>query len=252
MQSHIFSIGIIFNGLVCGFVGATAVALVLFLRRRWERLPETMRAYTWFWWFTALVWMLISIRYMFVGNGYVGPEIRYFDSLVQVCIFFTGPTLLYYAVLRVIGRKEIAQIAAILSFIIVMIGIIFILQPNGVPTREVTLFSAESTVNAASFAIFTFQATIILFLLLSDIAITMRAWRKNHSSAELHNALYSAAVVLYLVLGSIDESKIITDWPLVVFRLFYTGAFLFVYLTIIQSDISHENYLVQYNTETML
>ena len=68
-------------------------------------------------------------------------------------------------------------------------------------------------------------------------------WRRTKNQGEFYSALFSVSVGIYLLLGTIDESKVITDWPLVVFRLLYSGAFLFVYLVIVQAEAVQEKYL---------
>lgn len=239
-----FSIGIVFMGLVCTFVGGTALGLVLFLRRRWSRLDLTMRSYTWFWWFTSMVWLFSGLRYLLAGFGIAGSEINHLDIVVQAAVFFTGPPLIYYATMKVTHREDFARATSFVSFLLGVVAVWFVLQPHGVPIRDVTFFSAEATVNLRSFGIFSFEATIILFLLLYDIVNHLIAWRREKNREKFYNALFSVSVVIYLLLGTIDESKVITDWPLVVFRLLYSGAFLFVYLIIVQAEAMQEKYLL--------
>jgi uncharacterized membrane protein YhaH (DUF805 family) len=84
---------------------------------------------------------------------------------------------------------------------------------------------------------------LILFFLLVDIGVTVRRWRHDRYPGASYEVLYSAAIVVYLALGSIDESKVLVDWPLVVFRMLYAGAFLAVYLTMAQEEASRTSYL---------
>ena len=243
MSLAAFSIGIVFMGLVCTFVGGTALGLVLFLRRRWSRLDLTMRSYTWFWWFTSLVWLFSGLRYLLAGLGVTGSEINHLDVVVQAAVFFTGPPLFYYATMKVTSREDLARATTFASFLLGVAAVWFVLQPHGVPVRDVTFFSAEATVNLRSFSIFSFEAAIILFLLLYDIVNHLMTWRRTKNQGEFYSALFSVSVGIYLLLGTIDESKVITDWPLVVFRLLYSGAFLFVYLVIVQAEAVQEKYL---------
>lgn len=238
-----FNIGILFNAFVTATIAGTAIALVFFFRKRWDRLDESMRAYAWFWWFTAIVWAPSSLRYLVVSSGYAGPEMGVLDLLVQGGVFFTGPSLFYYLGLRVFGNRAIAQRSAVVSMLLAVLSMWFTSQPNGIPLKDVTTFSAEATVNQISFIIFSVQASIIFALLVFDTVRRLRIWKTRGMRQQLYHALYSAALLVYLSLGSIDESKVITDWPIVVFRLLYTGAFLMVYLVITQDEDSRAEFL---------
>ena len=57
-------------------------------------------------------------------------------------------------------------------------------------------------------------------------------------------ALYSISLLVYVVLGGVDQSKIILDWPLIVFRSLYSGAFLMAYLTIVRHEAHLEEFLI--------
>lgn len=221
------------------------MALVIFLRQRWDRLDPTMKAYTWFWWFTVLVWIFSSGRYILAGFGYTGQWIRNLDIVVQTSIFFTGPALFYYIILRVFRNELTASILATISFAMGLVSIWFLFQPNGVPIRDVTDFSADATINSISFAIFSIQISVLLFLLLYDIVTHLHRWRQVRNQVFLYEALYSVAIVVYVVLGSVDESKIITGWPLVAFRLLYSGAFMFAYLIITQDEEVKQTYFLE-------
>ncbi len=238
------SIGILFNALVCATVAASALALTIFLFRKRASLDSAMHAYAWFWWFTVLVWVCSSIRYLIVSFGYAGTWIQYLDIIIQSTVFFTGPPLLYYAIARVFRNAKLSNIAAVGSVVLGLVAMWFILQPHGMPVLDVTYFSAEATANATSFFIFALEAGSILLLLLVDVTRRFNNWRRERSRASIYQALYSLSVVVYLIIGSIDESKIITDWPIIVFRMLYAGAFLLAYLIITQDEASQEEYLV--------
>ncbi len=244
MSLSIQSIGILFNALVCATVAAAALALTLFLLRKRGNLDSAMHAYAWFWWYTVLVWVGSSVRYLIISLGYAGEWINFLDVLIQGTVFFTGPPLIYYATARVFRSARISNVIAITSVLLGIISMWFILQPHGIPVLDVTYFSAEATTNAVSFSIFSLEAGSILILLFVDVARRLQNWRHERSRASVYQALYSMSVIVYLILGSIDESKVMTDWPLIIFRMLYAGSFLMAYLIITQDEASQEEYLV--------
>jgi hypothetical protein len=244
MVLNVLSIGILFNALVSAVVAGVALALVLFLHRRWPRLDPSMRAYTWFWWMTVLVWLPSAIRYLLAGVGYAGPWLHHLDVTVQAAVFFSGPPLFVYLSRRVFKNDRLGDSLASASFLLGLVALWFVLQPGGVPIRDVTFFSADATINVVSFAIFALEIAAVLVLLLYDVGSRVQRWRQERQSFALYDALYSVAIVVYVVLGSVDESKVITSWPLVAFRLLYSSAFLMVYLIMIQEEAFRQRYLV--------
>ncbi len=244
MGMSVISIGILFNALVAATVSATALALTYFLWRRRARLDSAMHAYTWFWWFTVLVWAGSAFRYTLISMGYFGMGVKYLDATIQTAVFFTGPSLFYYVSLRVFGSERVAKITSGLSVLLGIVALYFVLRPDGIPIRDVTYFSAEGTINQKSFLIFSLEAGAILVLLIYDMVHRLLEWHHEQRRAALYHALYSGSVVLYIMIGSIDESKVITDWPLIIFRMLYAGAFLLVYLFITLDEASQETYLL--------
>lgn len=237
------SIGILFNGFVSAMISGVAFALIIFLRRRYQQLNATMRAYTWFWWVTALVWLPVAIRYSITGFGYAGPWLRYLDIIVQAAVFFTGPPLFVYVTLRLFKNEKLANWLGLVSLALGCVSLWLVLKPDGIPVRDVTFFSADAAINQTSFIIFGAQAGLILALLFFDIVSSVRTWKQTGRPGIGYEILYSTAIVIYIVLGSVDESKIIIDWPLVVFRMLNAGAFLAVYLTMTQEEASKAAYL---------
>jgi len=245
-------VGIMFNAFVSGIVASIAFAFGIFLFRRWKKLDDSMRAYAWFWIMTMIVWASSSVRYLIVGLGffnpgdaYYGSSIHYFDILLQGSIFFTGPPLFYYAGSRIFKNYRVAQALSALSFIIGIAALRFLIGENGITAPQFTYFSADSSITRYLFMVFTAQAAVILLMLLYDTANNLRLWWTTGGIRFRFFALYSLIIVIYTVLGSIDQSKIVIDWPLVLFRLLYSAAFLMAYITVTEHEASEEEYLIE-------
>lgn len=245
MESPTVSIGIIFNAFVSGIVAAAAIALVFFLFKRYQKLNPVMRAYAWFWFFTALVWIPISIRYLFIGFGSISELTRYLDILLQIAVFSGGLPLIYYIGLRVFSDKWLARLLALASIFPVAVAIWLIVQPGGLIAQETTFFSSETILNTGSLTIFNVEGGLLLILLLYDIGVRINQWSKVHVQQTLYEAMYPLAIVIYLGLGSLEQSGLATDWILVVFRILYAATFLFVYLLITQHEAASESYFLE-------
>lgn len=237
-------IGILFHGFVVLIVALIALAFLFFLFRRWSRLDEAMHAYGWFWMFTFLVWVGISIRYFMIGGGWWDFSINANEVFVQTAVFFTGPPLFYYAGLRVFKNQFVAGVLGSFSLIMGFNAIVFVMQPGGLVRSDATNFTADTILNHTSQILFSFQIFILVLLFLYDIVSRLIAWRRAREATLFYNALYSLVLVIYVALGGIDNSHIIVGWPLVIFRLLYAGTFLFGYILITKEDAAGENYLI--------
>jgi len=246
MEENAFSIGILFNALVSSIVAGSAMALAVFLFKRYGRLNIIMRSYAWFWFFTVLVWITLSVRYALIGFGLASHWINYFDIALQIAVFGGGAPLVFYVGLRVFEDKKAAGILAIASIFSIVAAIWLILQPGGLVVQETTFFTSESIINTGSLIIFNVEGAIILFFLTYDTAMRLRRWHADHNEAKIfYEALYSLAIMIYLFLGIIEQSGLVTDWILVVFRILYAAAFLFVYVVITQYEAAGEIYLTE-------
>ncbi len=247
-MNQTFLVGIFFNSLVSMSVAVVAFLFTIFLFRRWNRLDITRRAYTWFWFFTMLVWIMVAIRYFFISIGYAGLGIYIGDIAIEGAIFFTGPPLLYYLSLRLFKQKWVASILSILSTILAFIALYFVLLPEGISEIRITDFSADVSINFVSLGIFASQIILIIGLILYDIWTYLFRRETNNINDSLYQFLYSIPLLIYVGLGAIDQSKIIIDWPLVVFRILYASSFLFAYLIILEEDLQNEQYFLESNT----
>lgn len=254
MVFEAWSVGIIFNALVSFIVGAISFAFVFFLFRRWERSDIVMRTSAWFWLMTMLLWIFSAIRYALIGFGYFSTyyysAVYWYDMVIQAAIFFTGPPLFYYIGLRVFHRLHIAQWLSWASFFLAVFAMFFVLRPNGISEPDITYFSADSRVNMISLTMFAAEVAVGIGLLIYDLFIRMRLWFVDRSVTTLYDAMYSGPLLVYLILGALDQSKIFIDWPTIVYRLLYSTAFLMTYIMIIQQDALREEYFVEGDDST--
>ena len=237
--------GLLFHALVAVLIAMVAAVFVVFLSRRWKSLDRARHAYTGFWVVTALVWSAIAARYFMIGMGYWGGEISFLDIFIQSAVFVTGPPLFYYAGLRVLQHRWAAVALALVSCVFTAMGIYFILQPEGIVRVAVTGFSAETNLNPVSYSIFISNIAILVILMVYDLLSRLRQWFAQRNDALFYDALYSAALLVYVGLGGIDNSKIFLEWELVILRICYIAAFLFAYRVIVEHELAQEHFLIE-------
>lgn len=245
MISNGVNIGIIFNAIVSSIIAITAIFLTVFLFKRYARLTTTMKAYSWFWFLMISTWTFLSIKYFLIGFGYLGRWIHYVDITLQTSIFLGGLPLIYYISLRAFSDRRLANIISVTTIAPLSVAIWLITQPGGLVLRNLEFFSAKSVLNSGSLVIFNVEVGIILTLLIYDIGSHLRRWLTTHNQNMFYESLYSMAIVVYLVLGSIEQSALITNWTVIIFRILYTATFLFVYLLVTQHEALNEKYLLE-------
>ena len=235
--------GGVFLGSVVAFIDAgTALALVVFLLRRWPRLNATLRAYTIFWGLTMTTWLPLGFRYLFLSLGSTSPWLNTLDLGVQTSVFFSGPLLLYYVLTRIQKSNLLIMAFVVFSFFLATISVWIMSQPGGLIQQPPTYFSVETTPSAIPMYIFNIEAGLIFLLLCYDVYLKFRQYRRRRLGTP-YEIFYSLAIIVYLLLGSIDQAGFVTNWILIALRACYAGVFLFVYITISQHQASVESYL---------
>lgn len=241
--------GLLFSGVVTAIVASSAIAFSVFLLRRWRRLDPAMRAYALIYVATSLVWFHKTLRYLMLTFSFSNTDLmRLNEVLSESFVYLTGLPLYYYLGIRVFHSRRVSRIATAFMTLIAVVSVAFLLLPNGFSTGEVTYFTADPRLNPYSFTLFGIFAGLSLLFLIYDFSHRIPKQIKTPPPLS-YNSFYSMALIIYVGLGIIDQSKIIIGWPLVVFRMLYAAAFLFAYLVMVQDEAKHEQYLLPQEIE---
>lgn len=238
-------IGILFNAVVCGIIAISAAMLAIFLLHRWQKLSPTMRAYAWFWVMTTFIWFPLSLRYFIIGSGIMDSLFYPLALITQIALSMCGPPLIYYLTAHLRQNRIVVWSFTVIFFILGAVGIWYDFKPAGLIPLPFTYFSAETTLNPISLRLYLGAISVIFLLLFVDIVVHGIAYLKHRRREIAYETQYSMAVAAYLVLGSFEVAALITDWMVVVFRTFYIGAFLTVFLIIKNHESTSENYLLE-------
>lgn len=238
-------IGLVFHSFVTLVV--TIVAFILVYELFSRRLTPTMRVYGIFWLITGLLWGQNTLRNAAIGFGWEDFP-RLLSSIAsQATVYISGIPLFAYIGLKVFKNSKIAFFFSMQTFVVASIATWLLFLPNGIFLEDRRMFTAEATANNASLALIKIEIGAIVLILLLDIIQRLYKSR-SVSIPKLENKyemIYDAAIILYVLVGIIDLMKIISDWGLVIFRVFYCAAFLSVYLTVRLQRESNAQYLVK-------
>lgn len=244
----IIRIGILFNAIVCGTVTIAATLLAFFLFNRWHKLSPTMKAYAWFWVMAIFIWLPLSLRYLIVSLG-MTEQLLYLALITQIALSMCGPPLIYYLTTHLLQGRFKAWFFSVIFLIIGGIGIWYDMKPDGLIILPLTYFSAEITLNSTSMYLYIGVISVIFLFLFIDIGIHGISYFRYRQEEAGYETLYSLAVAIYLILGSLEVVAFITDWVVVVFRVLYVGTFLVVYLVMKNHEDTFEKYFFEKNAK---
>lgn len=237
--------GIVFSGVVAFIIAVVAGMFAIFLFGRWRRLDALRRAYAWFWFFTTVLWVGITVRYAMVQFGLVTPWVYWGNEvLLQTSVFLMGIPLFKFLTLQLFDSKLIDRALMIFSSIGAAASIWFLVMPGGITPGVITQYTIEPGINPTSALLFGLLAGSALLLILAHAILQFFSWFRSHAEKFPYNILFSLSLIVYIVLGSIDQLNAITGWPVVVFRILYIGVFLVAYIVTIEDERRREQYLV--------
>jgi len=246
MDPEPFRIGILFNAFVTAVVSATAFALLFFLLRRWKSLTPGMRSYAWFWGATGLVWLSVTVRYLMVVGGYLNPTVHHVNEFIlESSVFGSGIALYSYLGFQLFKNKIAAAVLATIVTIAAAVALRQLLLPGAFHPAVITFFTVDPKPSAAFLTIFGIMAGIALLLLCYYALKTFFVWKHNGKVGIPYETFYATSLIGYVILGVFDQEKIIIDWPLIVFRIFYTAVFLSAYLILSEDEAQRKDtYLI--------
>ena len=237
--------GIILTCLVAIMVATTAGVFALFLLKRWRQMNSMRRQYTLFWALMCLLWVGISIRYLMVVGGFTSPKIYWINEVIlQTTLFASGIPLMRYLSYLVFRSTVVSLAFTFYGSFGFLLSAWFLAQPDGILPGMVTLFTVEPAINDTSGLLFIILAGSSLVLLIIHTAIQLTQWYRQRVGEFPYDTLFSICLIIYIVLGTIDQLNAITGWTVVVFRILYVGVFLIGYLITSEDERRHEQYLV--------
>jgi hypothetical protein len=239
----IIEAGLFLAGIVALIDASIALALTIFLLKRWKQITNTMRAYTIFWALTFLTWLPNSLKYFAFSIGANQDFTRLVDFLVQVAVYLSGPPLFYYALTRLNVSLKITKLIVLAALGLGLFSIWIMAQPYGLITEPATYFSMETKPHIVPLSIFNVEIGLIFILLAIDLFKKIKQYRKR-VIAKPFEIFYTISILIYLVLGSIDQMAIVASWPLIAIRALYATAFVCVYITISQQQATEDQYMI--------
>ncbi len=240
--------GIILNGFVSLSLSIISVSFIHYLIKIRNKLDHLMQAYVWFWIVTAFVWFFVSSRYILIGLSYSGKDlILLLELLIQISIFMTGPALFYFLGYALYRSKTLASLLALVSFVFAVISTAYMMLPGGLTLLEITYFSAETGLGEIPMSIFSSQVMVIIVLLLVLLLKNYILRVKTADEGVRFQLLYIVSILGYVILGALDQSKIFSDWAIILIRSLYAGIFLFMYIILKKEMDDNEKYFVSIN-----
>lgn len=188
---------------------------------------EKLASYGYFWLLISFLWFFASLRLFFAWR-----ENELFDRGLfiadQFFVFSSSIPLACYVLAEFNIKKTVTSIIMILYAFASLAGFGIILY-QGVRLYEKSYFITKYMIPSLSIYIYiglVLPATIGIFLIM--IRATRDIIKKRE--VKIFSFIAPASLLLFLIMGSVDEMGLIGDWKLVFFRLLYVVLILVAYI----------------------
>lgn len=181
-----------------------------------RRINELVLAFAGFWLVVGIVWFLGGLRLWFAWRSEFAIDRIIFivDQIVVFWHFIPAP----YFVVRQWFSKKVSLIISRFFWIGAVTGMVFILI-KGVELKEITFFASKYSPNIISWLLFVIMFSLVWLSLLVRFLLDLVRKLKGISVPK-NILLANFSIILYGILGFLDESGLFRNWELVFLRLF--------------------------------
>lgn len=227
--------GRLLNAIILLVVALSALSLSITILRT-EGRDKKLTYFGYFWLATALLWTSSTIRNIFAAFDALGVD-YFFFHLTQTLLYVSGACLGPYMALKKFKNEILINIITYVYWTIGVLGIILVLI-WGIERGAVDKFSTEYIPNI--FAETLFMIAVIPLIILAIADIIAHAYGYIMRAEPFYETLASLSIVVYLLIGIIDERGILGSWQLNLFRLAFVAAFFMAYAAFLQEIAERE------------
>ena len=221
--------GMLVNSVVCFaiFVASLLTSYSILNKKDKSRADISFAG---FWFFTSIVWILMSISLVFCQRGMWQSDLLLNKYGVQTFIFAQIVAGSYYAFFRVFRNDRIAILGFFSYIILAAVALFSVYSKDGIVLSQKSFFSVEYRLNPVTWHIFQIIFSVGILCLLYDI---IRLIAISVKAGKLKGAKYLFAgfsIILYGIFGYFDMQGITTQWTIVLYRIGVVAAAIIAYL----------------------
>ncbi|PJE64176.1 MAG: hypothetical protein COU90_03690 [Candidatus Ryanbacteria bacterium CG10_big_fil_rev_8_21_14_0_10_43_42] len=232
-------IGRFFNAIIVLVVTLAATSLTTYILGKWKSIGRELRLFGLFWFFTAFLWFLVTIRSLAGAFNNYELDALFFEY-AQIFVFLSALFLGGYVFEKLFHKKFVTIIALFVYAVLGMLGIAATLVYNSIPVDVVNFFITEYEPSYEATLVFQITMFPLLALLFIDV-VRQGIFLMQKKISSYADLIAPFSVLLYLVIGYFDQIGI-PGWPVLMFRLLFVGAFLMAYASI--TGVPKEEYVV--------
>lgn len=238
-NSSMLYIGRFFNAIIVLVVTLAATSLTTYILGKWKSIGRELRLFGLFWFFTAFLWFLVTIRSLAGAFNNYELDALFFEY-AQIFVFLSALFLGGYVFEKLFHKKFVTIIALFVYAVLGMLGIAATLVYNSIPVDVVNFFITEYEPSYEATLVFQITMFPLLALLFIDV-VRQGIFLMQKKISSYADLIAPFSVLLYLVIGYFDQIGI-PGWPVLMFRLLFVGAFLMAYASI--TGVPKEEYVV--------
>lgn len=167
----------------------------------------------------SLTWLLFGVSLVLFKIGKINASLFLNQYFVQTTAFLEMAAVSYYAFFRLTKNKVLSLVAFFLFILGSLAGLYYHYQPGSIYLTRSTYYSFEYGIDETYFKIFQTLFAIILFVIALDFLRNLYYWFKRSSLFEQRYFFASFALLIYSLIGYLEESSMTATWISLLFRL---------------------------------
>lgn len=222
--------GITYNLLVCFAIFASALfASIAIFRSKAEKDEKNQKVFAFFWLVLALFWGINTLELFLRDFDYIG-KIKIFNFASAILIAFQSALLIYFLFTSILKNKTASKALLVIS-IMIAASYLFIYFSQGITGGEIGAWQIEwknswLTNNFFLFAIAAPSLFATTYIFMTEFA------KKIRNDINFRQSLFisTIAVLIYIIIGTIDMVGRFNDKALIMSRISLLAAVFLAYL----------------------
>ena len=215
------SYAVLYNMFTCWMV---TVLAAMALPGIFKRFPNNLgwRAYGWFWFCGACLWLLAGLRLLAYYHGlprldrafFYGDEVFVALQMEAGCVFLCDSR----------GASRRVTLAA--AGFVALCGLLFLIMffSLGITATVPTEWASEHEIPRAAFLAFLPAYLFCMALMVYSVGADVWARLRTGAWADRHRLLGTGGILIYSLAGVLDVRGILAGWHLLLIRVVYLSA----------------------------
>ncbi|MEK7150626.1 MAG: hypothetical protein AAB783_00295 [Patescibacteria group bacterium] len=223
--------GRLLNAIVVLVVTLSAFSLSFSILRI-KKSAEKIQYFGFFWLATAFLWLSSTFRNTASAFGALHID-EFFFYWTQIFLFISGVFLAPYLIEKIFKNQTYSRIALYIYCILAAISIGMVLR-FGISIKSADSYGTEYGIDPYAQKMFLFIiAPLLLLTFFNSLTHIIKYFLHTE---RFYETMAPLSILLYLLVGLLDEVGVTGGWSLIIFRLIFLASFLMAYTAVLQEE----------------